>query len=119
MILIVCDDSEPAVIWARHLERLGHGVVLKHAQDSGVTFLSEHRPEAILLDLTLSDGSALAIADYANYRWPGVPVIFVTRSRFFSDGSIFQHISNTAAMVPLETPPSDLAEIVSYHGARH
>ena len=66
----------------------------------------------------LTEGSALAVADYANYRWPDTPVIFVTRSRFFSDGSLFQHISNAAAVVPNQTQPSDLAAIVAYHSAR-
>ncbi len=72
--------------------------------------------DVIVLDLMLEYGSAIAVADYASYRWPETRVVFVTNSTFFSDGSIFNHIPNAVALVQEQTPPCDLAAIVEYHG---
>ena len=85
-------------------------------QDEAVEFLRENSADAIVLDLMLDDGSAFAIADFANYRRPDARIIFVTRSTFFSDGSLFTHIPNAAAILQEQTPPTDLAAIVAYHG---
>ena len=57
------------------------------------------------------------MADFASYKRPEARVIFVTRSGFFSDGSIFQLAPNTAAYIAAETPPEDLAALVEHHGA--
>ena len=70
-----------------------------------------------MLDIVLSEGSALAVADFANYRCPRARVIFVTNTTFFSDGSIFAHSSNACAYVKTETPPEDLAAIVEHYAA--
>ena len=116
VVLIVASNAELTRIWARHLERLGNEVLVVHNQTDAADFLRTNAVDVIVLDLTLKDGSAIAIADYASYRWPNARVVFVTNSTFFSDGSIFNHIPNAAAMVPERTPPSDLAAIVEYHG---
>ena len=116
VILIVATNVELTRIWSRHLERLGHNVVVVHSQTNAAEYLRLHGVDVIVLDLNLEDGSAIAVADYASYRWPSARVVFVSNSTFFSDGSIFNHIPNAAAMVPTQTPPNDLAAIVEYHG---
>ena len=62
--------------------------------------------------------SALAVADYASYRLPDARVICVTNTSFFSDGSIFAHIGNASTLVPIGTPPEDIAAMVEYYGTR-
>ncbi len=116
VVLIVASNPELSRIWARHLERLGHQTVVVHAQEDAVTYLRLNVVDVIVLDLMLKYGSAIAVADYASYRWPETRVVFVTNSTFFSDGSIFNHIPNAAALVQEQTPPCDLAAIVEYHG---
>lgn len=116
VVLIVASNPELSRIWARHLERLGHGVVVVHAQEDAVTYLRLYPVDVIVLDLMLREGSAIAVADYASYRWPEARVVFVTNSTFFSDGSIFNHSPNAAALVREHTSPRDLAAIVEYHG---
>jgi len=86
------------------------------SQEHAVNFLCQHAPEVVVLDVMLEDGSAIATADFVCYRQPKTQIVFVTRSTFFSDGSLFQHIPNTAAIIPERTKPTDLAEIVAYHG---
>ena len=116
VVLIVASNPALSVIWARHLERLGQKVMLVHSQDAAVAYMIDHRVDVIVLDLMLEDGAALAVADFASYRHPDSVIVFVTNSTFFSDGSIFNHIPNAAALVEEQTPPGDLAAIIEYHG---
>ncbi len=116
VVLIVASNPDLSKIWARHLERLGHQVSVVSSQGEAVVFLCTNAVDVIVLDLMLCDGSAIAVADYASYRWPQAKVVFVTNSTFFSDGSIFNHFPNAAAFIQDKTPPNDLAAIVEYHG---
>lgn len=117
VILIVASNAELSRIWARHLERQNHEVHVVHSQNDAVDFLSEgETPDVVVLDVMLEDGSAIAIADFAGYRHPETRIVFVTRSTFFADGTLFQHMPNAAAIIPEKVKPSDLAEIVAYHG---
>ena len=115
MILIVASNRDLSRIWAKHIERQNHVVEIVDSQAEAVRFLSENMPKVVVLDVMLQNGSAIAVADFASYRNADTRIVFVTRSTFFSDGSLFQHIPNTAAIVPEATSPGDLAEIVSYH----
>jgi len=115
VVLIVANNPDLARIWSRHLVRLGNEVTVVHSQADAAECMRLYTVDVIVLDLNLERGSAIAIADYASYRRPEARVVFVSNSTFFSDGSIFNHIPNAAAMVPEETPPNDLAAIVEYH----
>ncbi|MEM6823922.1 MAG: response regulator [Pseudomonadota bacterium] len=115
-VLIVEGDQALSRVWKRHLERHGASVMLAASQSAAVERLQENPVNVIVLSLDLSEGSAFAVADFASYRHPEARVVFVTRSTFFSDGSIFQLIPNTAAYIASETPPEDLAAIVEHHG---
>ncbi|MGR3511324.1 MAG: hypothetical protein ACU0GG_01065 [Paracoccaceae bacterium] len=112
----MASNSELSSVWARHLERQHYAVQVVTSQADAVDLLCEVEPEVIVLDVMLDDGSAIATADFASYRRPNSRIVFVTRSTFFSDGSLFQHIPNTCAIIPERTNPNDLAEIVAYHG---
>ncbi len=116
VILIVAGKPELTAIWARHLERQGLDVTVRNGQSDAVEWLHDNKAEVVLLDLMLESGSAIAVADFVSYLHPETRVVFTTRDRFFSDGSIFNHIPNTAAVLQEQTPPNDLAEIVAYHG---
>ncbi len=116
-VLIVEGDSSLSEVWKRHLVRQGADVTLAASQAEAVDQLTHHPVQVIVLSLDLDSGSAFAVADFASYRQPEARVVFVTRSSFFSDGSIFQLIPNTAAFIPAQTPPEDLAAIVEHHGS--
>jgi DNA-binding NtrC family response regulator len=92
-------------------------VRVAEGQDDAIAEVNLKAPDIIILDLVLQDGSALAVADYANYRCPDARVIFVTNTRFFSDGSIFAHAANACAFVQTATPPEDLAAMVEHYAA--
>lgn len=116
VVLIVGSKTELSRIWARHLERLGHQAFVVHSQEAAIDYLRVNPVDVMVLDLMLTGGSAFAVADYASYRRPQTRVVFVTNSTFFSDGSLFNHIPNAAAVLQEKTPPHDLAAIVEYHG---
>lgn len=116
-ILIVEADPGLAGLWSRHLERLGCEVCVAASQEAAIAELMHRAVDVIVLDLTLHEGSAFAIADFASYRQPEARVVFVTRSSFFSDGSIFNLVPNACGFFPVETPPEDLAAIVRHYAA--
>ncbi|MEP4196586.1 MAG: response regulator [Aliishimia sp.] len=114
-VLIVQSAPELGLLWQRHLQRCGMEVKVSESQDEAIAAINLTAPDIIILDLVLQNGSALAVADYANYRCPQTQVIFVTNTRFFSDGSIFSHATNACAFVQTATPPEDLAAMVEHY----
>ena len=117
-VLIVESNPNLAHLWADHMQRSGFDTDICHSQTTASEFLLENEYKVIVLNLTLQGGSALAVADYASYRWPHSQVIFVTGESFFSDGSIFNHSQNVCAFVPKATQPDDLTSMVDYYASR-
>jgi len=115
-VLIVQSNEALCGVWTRHLERLGVTVTAARNGVDAVTMVEEQTFDCIVLDLVLSEGSALTVADVAYFRQPGANVVFVTDTTFFSDGSIFSHSANARAFVEKTTPPNDLAAIVQHYG---
>ena len=114
-VLIVQSAPGLCALWQRHLERCGMCVTTAGSEAEAIERIGLDGPEIIILDLVLTRGSALAVADYANFRLPHAQVIFVTNTRFFSDGSIFSHAANARAFVQRATPPEDLAAMVEHY----
>ena len=116
-ILIVESNPELGRLWQRHVERLGMDVVRCESQTSAAAALHTTAFDLIVLNLVLEKGSALAVADLASYRQPDCKVIFVSRSSFFSDGSIFNMCANACAFVPAGTAPEDLAAMAEHYAS--
>ncbi|MGH1330459.1 MAG: hypothetical protein ACRBBK_06210 [Paracoccaceae bacterium] len=114
-VLIVQSKHELGLVWQSHLARQGCEVVLAHNEDEAIRDLRVRAVDIVILDLVLEGGGAFSVADFAAYRRPEAKIIFVTNTRFFSDGSIFQHIANAAAFLPTETSLEDLSAVVEYH----
>lgn len=114
--LIVQSNQELGQVWARYLERLGAIVQCVTTGDAALEVIQDTPLDVIVLDLVLTEGSALSVADFANFNQPTANVVFVTDTTFFSDGSIFAHCANARAFVETATPPADLAEIVHHYG---
>lgn len=114
-VLIVENDPQLGQIWCSHIKRLGASVDVVTSQSGAVEAIQDHAYDILVLDLDLSQGSVMAVADYASYRYPNCKVIFVTASSFFSDGSIFSYMSNACALIPTAIPPEDIAALVAHH----
>ena len=115
-VLIVESAAKLAQLWQRHLLRQGADVTIAGSADAAVERVTEQLFDVIILNLVLAKGSALAVADYVQFRQPGCSVIFVTDTRFFSDGSIFSLNANARAFVRTSTPPEDIAAMVAHYG---
>lgn len=114
--LIVQSNYELGQVWTRLLVRLGAEVTHVTTGQEALDEIENDHYDVIVLDLVLSEGSALTIADYAKFTCPSANVVFVTNTTFFSDGSIFAHSSNARAFIESATPPQDLAAIVLHYG---
>lgn len=113
-ILIVQDNEELGGIWQRFLEREGISVVLNTSQEQAIKTLRFEVFDALILELVLPDGGAIAIADFATYKSPDVPVIPVTSSSFFSDGSVFSIIPNARSLMRMPVEGKDLLAMLEH-----
>ena len=116
---VLITQSSPILgqLWKRHLERLQAKVILVQTGEEALLAIDEEELDVIVLDLVLREGSALTVADFAQFRQPAANVVFVTDTTFFSDGSIFRHCTNARAFMQTTTPPGDLAAIVHHYGS--
>jgi len=117
-VLIAVDEMEIGTIWAASIERMGAQVLLTDAPATALETIREVDIAVVVIGLGLGAGKAFDIANFTSYRRPDAGVVFVTNSTFFSDGSVFSHVTNARAIVPVSTPPDDLAMMVE-HYANH
>ncbi|MCF6444910.1 response regulator [Nereida sp. MMG025] len=119
-VLIVESDRDLGQIWSDHIARQGCRVTLVGSEDAAAKATLTDKFQVIILDLDLEEGSALAFADLASYRQPDSKILFVTKTTFFSDGSIFQHVPNACGFMGSNSRPDDLAAVVHHHAStRH
>lgn len=115
-VLIVESNRDLAHLWQSHLQRCGAGVLVAHTQNGALEVLEEHRVDLIILNVVLRGGSAFSLSDKVRALHSDIPIIYVTNSTFFSDGSVFAFCPNACAYVQTDTPPEDLAAMVEHYG---
>ncbi|GHD98711.1 chemotaxis protein CheY [Defluviimonas sp. 20V17] len=113
-VLIVEHDTERARRWQTSLQCQGLEVISVPGQREAVIVMQTRSVSLLVVNLDLTEGSALTVADFASYRHPNAKVIFLTDSNMFSDGSIFMHAGNACAYLPASTPPEDLVAMVEH-----
>lgn len=86
-----------------------------NSQAQAVAMMFELSPAVVLIDLGLTDGSPLAVADFASYRHPDARVIFLSDTAMFSDGSIFNHCANVHAHIAHGMAEPDMIALVAHH----
>lgn len=114
-ILLVQHDRGISELWAGFLQRHEIDVVSAYTQSAAIDLLRFEMFDALVLDLVLPDGGAIAISDYATYRYPDVPIVAVTSTSFFSDGSIFELIPNARSLMRSPVCPDDLAAVLEHY----
>ena len=114
-VLLVQHNSGLSDLWSLFLRRKGVDVVCAFTQAQAVDLLRFEEFDALILDLILPDGGAIAISDYATYRQPDVPIIAVTSTGFFSDGSIFELIPNARSLMRTPLRPDDLVAVLEHY----
>ena len=117
-ILMVQHNEDLSELWSRFLQRQGVEVMQVATQLEAINMLRFEEFDALVLDLVLPDGGAIAISDYATYRCPDVPIIAVTSTSFFSDGSIFDLIPNARSLMRTPLRPDDLAAVLEHYAPK-
>jgi DNA-binding NtrC family response regulator len=118
-ILIVEHNRDLAGIWARFLARQGVQCTLAGTAAEAYAALRLRPFATLVLDMELPCGAALAVADFASYRNPDMPIIPVTASGFFSDGAIFELIPNARGLLRAPLRPEDMAAMVEHYGGKY
>jgi DNA-binding NtrC family response regulator len=117
--LIVEHQRDLAEIWARFLARNGLTCTIAGSEAEAYDKLREGTFDAIVLDMELPDGKAIAVADFATYRNPDIPIIAVTARGFFSDNAILQLVPNARGLLRESMRLDDMAALVQHYGGRY
>lgn len=118
-VLIVEHNQDLAAIWARFLSRQGLDCTVAATATEAYGALRTRIFDAVVLDIELASGEAFAVADFATYRDPDVPIIAVTARSFFADGTIFELIPNVRSLLCAPLRPDDMAALVEHYGRKH
>ncbi|MFK5997193.1 MAG: response regulator [Rhodobacterales bacterium] len=113
-VLIVEARTSLGKLWQSFLQRQGCDVDLAGNQPDAIGKLRFKNWDVLVIDLMLPDASALAISDFASYKNPDIAIIVVSASSFFSDGSIFEHLSNARGFMNQPVEAEDLAAVVDH-----
>ncbi len=113
-VLVVQDNRDLGAIWCRFLSRHAVSSHLATSEDEAIEALESQLFDALILEPVLDGGGGLSVADIAAYRQPDLPVIAVTKSEFFSDGSIFSIIPNARGFLRTPVRPEDLIAYLEY-----
>jgi DNA-binding NtrC family response regulator len=116
--LIVEHNREIARVWADFLERQGMVCEIAESGAEAYEALRTRAFAALVLDVDLTDGEALQVADFASYRNPDIAIIAVTPRNFFSDGAIFELIPNARGLLRAPARPEDMAALVEHYGGK-
>lgn len=117
-VLIVEHNLDLARIWARFLERQGVECSIAENRAQAYAALRVGLFHALVLDMELPNGEALAVADFATYREPDLPIIAVTARGFFSDGAIFELVPNARSLLRSPLRLDDMAALIEHYGRR-
>ncbi len=77
-IMIVEDDPEMASLLADYVEAQGHRPIVIPTAEEGLAYLSQDRPDAVLLDLTLPGMSGIEFLESLARRGTRLPVLVVS-----------------------------------------
>jgi len=118
-ILIVEADRDLAGVWAGFLTRQGLTCTLAGSSTEAYAALRRQPFDALVLDMELEGAEAIAVADFASYRNPEMPIIAVTADGFFSDSAIFELVPNARGLLRAPLRPEDMAALIEHYGGRY
>ena len=113
-VLIVQDNADLGRIWCRFLARQNLDVHLVTKQVEACEALRTDAYDALVLEPILEGESGFAIADFAVMMHPDIQIIAVTKSSFFSEGSVFDLIPNARGLMRVPLRPDDLAALLEH-----
>lgn len=108
-ILIVEDNEMNRDMLARRLERAGHEAMVAVTVAEGLSAAREHKPDLVLMDLSLPDGDGRAATQAlkAEPETSAIPVIALTAHAMAAD----RESALAAGCDDFETKPVDFAKL--------
>lgn len=113
-ILVVQDNRDLGEIWCRFLMRRGMSVDLATSEEEAIELLSMRDYDSMIVEPALRDGGGIPVTDFATYRNPDISILAVTKSTFFSDGSIFAMIPNARGFLRTPVRPDDIGAYLEH-----
>jgi len=113
-ILVVQDNTDLGEIWSRFLTRRGMEVDLASTEAEAIELLSSQDYDCMIVEPALKDGGGIPVTDFATYRNPDISILAVTKSTFFSDGSIFAMIPNARGFLRTPVRPDDIGAYMDH-----
>ena len=77
-ILLIEDEVVVAKFMADALSSQGHKTTVAHSGEEGLTYLSQHRPDAVFLDVRLPGMNEIAVLRRIRETAAKLPVILIT-----------------------------------------
>lgn len=114
-ILLVQNNNGLSDLWSVFLRRKGIEVICEATQAAAVKRILFEKFDALVLDLILPDGGAIAISDIATYRQPDAPIIAVTNTGLFADGSLFSVMPSIRSLLRTPLRPDDLLAVLEHY----
>lgn len=77
-LLVIEDEKAVAQVLADAFGSEGHEVVIRYTGEDGLAYLTNERPDAVVLDIRLPTINGVAVLQQIRSTDPGLPVIIMT-----------------------------------------
>lgn len=116
-VLIVQKHQALGQVWSAHL--LGYGITTEVIGNgwSAIRSLAVSSKHLVAIDLHPNPSAGFAVADYAVYRLPKVPILFIAPRMPWADPTLLLQSPNICGVLGRYTPPEDAAAMIARHAA--
>ncbi|MEL6564604.1 MAG: response regulator [Pseudomonadota bacterium] len=114
LVLILEDDAGLRFAFTEALENVGHTVLTAADPEAAIAQLKRQVPDVLLLDLMIGGSYSTDVANYAAFATPEANVIYVTGSRLFPKGELFDMCHNARLILRKPVDLRELTDMVSH-----
>ncbi|WP_425041052.1 response regulator [Primorskyibacter sp. S187A] len=116
--MLLEDDAGLRFTFSAGLESAGHDVIALSSCSEAIQALKTFKPDVLVLDLLIDDGSSIEVASFANYAAPEAEVVYVTGSGMFPRGELFNMVNNLRWVLRKPIQIADLNDMISHVALR-
>ena len=113
-VLIVEDDPNLQLLWEGAFEQYGHQSTQSGCKLEALELLEKDRFDLILLDLCLSDGNGLGLANQVDASEGHTPIVIVTGSSTYQNGELFGQSESIVAVLRKPVDIEDLIDVTEF-----
>lgn len=113
-VLLLEDDPGLSFTFSEALKEDGCDVTAVSSCAEAVSILQTARPDLIILDLHIGSEDSINVASFAAYKVPTTPVLYITGSRLFTHGELFDMGNNIRWVLRKPVSLPDLKSMVGH-----